>query len=291
MKKLLILLLAICFLAPAAIAKEKAVVQEYPIAIVVAIEFYSSGWAWRPDAIKDANQVAWILETSGFKVKRLYGTQADKKSIFDSLEWATREAGDKGQVLVYFSGHGMRIESDPEGAYVAPYGASPGVDADLIKVDELKKEVTDYVYPENTLFIIDTGSTYEQPDKQLGTIQELATTLKKGLSTGSADGNNNGRVEFNELANQIGPKVKEVKIHARPADEVYITEDEVVVITNKPRKKRRARKSAEPYRMDQFDQLLEKRMEEKIMKMDKIEQKMEEIDQLMSDPRRLPLPF
>ena len=263
----------------------------YSMAVIVAVEFYSSGWAWRPDAYKDANNIAWILSNHSFEVHRLYGSNATAKNILKALDKASEKAGDEGSVLVYFTGHGLHPESDPSGDYVVPYGARVGEDADLIKVSTLKNRVLDTIRPENALFIFDTGSTLDQPNQEFGTILELATSLKEALS-GHADKNNNGRVEFSELAKQIGPKVKDVKIHARPADEVFLSEDEVVVISTKiNKKKKRKKRERDRFRPDQFDRLLEMRMEEKMRKMDELDQKMQEMDKLMEDPmRRLPFP-
>ena len=116
------------------------------------------------------------------------------------------------------------------------------------------------------------------------------TVGKGGVLSVGATGD--GKVEFVELADHIGPKVKNVKIEARPAEEIYITEDMVTVISTKiPKKRRKAKRSREHFRPDQFDRLLEKRMEDKMRRLDDLQQKMEDVDKLMQDPmRRIPLP-
>ena len=259
------------------------------VAVIVAVEFYSAGWAWRPDAYKDANKVAWVLSNNGFEVLKLYGKSATEEKIKDGLAWATKKSGPEGHVLVYFSGHGVHPKSDPEGDYIVPYGAERDNDSQLMKIDTVRSEVLDYVKAENALFIFDTGSTLDQPNKNLGTIQELATVLKEGM-TGAADEDHDGKVEFSELAEHIGPKVQNVKIEARPEDEIYITEDMVTVISSKiPKKKRRNSDAREHQRIDQFDSAFEQKMEEMMRKVEEIDKKMQEMDRMMEN-RRLPLP-
>jgi caspase domain-containing protein len=299
MKFFLWLLAAALLLAPAAaIAQEpdastlmstSIVESGDKIAVVIAIEFYSTGWAWRPEAIKDANNVAWTLSTSGFDVNRVFGKQATKKGIVESIEDAAGKAGNEGSVLIYFSLHGIKSETDPDGKYMVPHGAIVGVDADLLKVEEIRQAAYEYVPQENVLLVVDTGSTYEAKDKEFGTIAEFATVLKQGLA-GAADKDNNGKVAFVELADHIGPKVKDVKIEARPAEEIMISEQEITVISTKlPKKKRRGKNKQIRMRADQFDQVLERKMEEQMRKIEELDQKMQEIEQIMN--KRGPMPF
>ena len=270
---------------------EKSTETGSSIAVLVAVEFYSSGWAWRPDAIKDTNKIAWILSNHGYEINRVFGQSATSKNIMEAVDKATSRIGEDGNIIFYFSGHGMNPESDPAGDYVVPYGARTGEDGDLISVETIRKEILDYIRTENALFIFDTGSTLGSPNQEFGTILELSTALKQALS-GKADRNNNGRVEFSELATHVGPKVKNVRIHARSADEIIINEEAITVISTKiPKKKRKRRRDRERFRPDQFDRLFEQRLEEKMQKLDNLDQKMEEIDQMMDDPsRRMPLP-
>lgn len=292
MKKIALILIALLLLTTAAYAQDNQEEETgLSVAVICAVEFYSNGWAWRPDAINDANKIAWILSNHDFKVIRLYGHSATEKGIFDALEKAESMAGQDGSVMFYFSGHGIHPKADPKGDYIVPYGAAAQGEVGLINIERIKSEVVDYVRAENSLFIFDTGSTLSQPNMQHGTILELATALKKGLS-GSADYNNNGRVEFYELAKSIGPKVKNVKIHARNADEIILSEDEVIVkSTRLPKKKRHRKTQRERMRNDQFDRLFEQRLEDKMRKIEEMDQKMQDIDNLMDDPSsRLPFP-
>jgi hypothetical protein len=291
-KKQILLLIVLILIAQTAFAQGGASgitveTSSQPQAIIIAIEFYSAGWAWRPDAIKDANKIAWVLTNHGFNVQRLYSSQATSKNILKAIDRATSLAGGDGQVLFYFTGHGLRPDTDPQNDYVVPYGANREMPEQFLAVSKIKGDVTDTIAAENALFIFDTGSTLTETNKDFGTIQELATALSEAL-TGSADTNNNGRVEFVELARQVEPKVKKVKIHARPVEEIFISETEVVVKSTKIRKKKRRKQEYDRFRPDPFDKMLEMRIDEKMLK---LEQKLEDIDQMMQDPgKRLPRP-
>jgi hypothetical protein len=160
----------------------------------------------------------------------------------------------------------------------------------FLAVSKIKGDVTDTIAAENALFIFDTGSTLTETNKDFGTIQELATALSEAL-TGSADTNNNGRVEFVELARQVEPKVKNVKIHARPVEEIFISETEVVVKSTKIPKRKRRKQEYDRFRPDPFDKRLDMRLDEKMRKLEQMDQKLEDIDQMMRDPgKRLPRP-
>lgn len=82
-----------------------------------------------PNTVTDAQGLAGILEDPERcayppeQVHLLTGAQATRPAVLTSLETLTQTTDDQSTVLVYFSGHGCRIDASDETAYyLLPYG-------------------------------------------------------------------------------------------------------------------------------------------------------------------------
>ncbi|MCX7939692.1 MAG: caspase family protein, partial [Thermoflexales bacterium] len=82
--------------------------------------------------LNDARDLAALLqrpERAGYKPKHvrvLLDAQATREGILDGLRWLARRAGAQDTAVVFFSGHGGRVDEGPQrGNYLLPFDTDP----------------------------------------------------------------------------------------------------------------------------------------------------------------------
>jgi hypothetical protein len=112
-------------------------------AVVVGINSYSDR-SRLSAPVNDAEKLAELLEECNYRVIKLTDETEDKPTKQNILEEALAEvkaAPDKGNVVVYFSGHG---EIGPDGRYyLIPRDADGGASSSYISEDELRQYIED----------------------------------------------------------------------------------------------------------------------------------------------------
>lgn len=77
-------------------------------ALIVGIDKYSGDWTPLKNAVNDAKKVEEVIK-SKYKFdhfKSLYNEQATRNNIITELEWLEKNALEKDNVFIYYSGHG-----------------------------------------------------------------------------------------------------------------------------------------------------------------------------------------
>ncbi len=82
--------------------------------------------------LNDARDLAALLqrpERAGYKPKNvrvLLDEQATREGILEGLRWLAKRAGEHDTAVVFFSGHGGRVEEGPQrGSYLLPFDTDP----------------------------------------------------------------------------------------------------------------------------------------------------------------------
>jgi hypothetical protein len=101
-------------------------------ALIVGIANYPKVRKLTQTVLNDARDVYSLLRSSthcGYietNVRLLLDDQATAKSIRDGLRWLAESSGPGDTALIFFSGHGGRVENGPDaGNYLIPYECDP----------------------------------------------------------------------------------------------------------------------------------------------------------------------
>lgn len=101
-------------------------------ALVVGISNYLHVSKLREAVLRDAQEIAKLLQSEDYcgyppdHVRLLVDSQATTEGIRKGLRQLAQTAGSDDTVVVFFSGHGGRVETGPDaGAYLIPYDCNP----------------------------------------------------------------------------------------------------------------------------------------------------------------------
>ncbi|MCP4693123.1 MAG: PEGA domain-containing protein, partial [Desulfobacterales bacterium] len=108
---------------------------------------------------RDAREIGLLLEERyGFEVERLVKPgNTTKTAIKDALDRMTDKVGEKDQVVVFFSGHGVPVEEGGQviGGFFIPVDGDKEKRSTMIPMDEITT-FSKYLKAKHALFIIDT---------------------------------------------------------------------------------------------------------------------------------------
>ncbi|MCL6512387.1 MAG: caspase family protein, partial [Anaerolineae bacterium] len=97
-------------------------------ALVIGVANYPNVRPLPESVLNDARAISAILQDphrAGYpksQVRLLLDREATRQGILNGLAWLANQAGKDATAVVYFSGHGGRIESGPQaGNYLIPY--------------------------------------------------------------------------------------------------------------------------------------------------------------------------
>lgn len=157
--------------------------------LIIGIANYPKVRKLPQTVLKDAQDVHSLLVSSthcGYlteNVRLLSDDQATANGIRDGLHWLGGSAGSGDTVLIFFSGHGGRVESGPQaGNYLIPYDCEP---ANLSETAISGEELTDLlrdIQAQRLLVLFD--SCYSGGTGETKGLSPEQTDFKSGLAEG-----------------------------------------------------------------------------------------------------------
>ncbi|MCL4506602.1 MAG: caspase family protein [Chloroflexi bacterium] len=160
-------------------------------ALVLGIANYTGVRPLPETVLKDARDVAALLQQpdrAGYPadhVKLILDRDATKQAILDGLAWLAGAAGGGATALVYYSGHGGRLESGPNaGNYLIPVDTRlDAIRETAIGSDELTAALR-AIHADRLVALLDachSGGAGDAKDIGAAPLDPNAPTLKGGL--------------------------------------------------------------------------------------------------------------
>jgi len=143
-------------------------------ALIMGIANYPKVRRLSETVLKDARDMDSLLRSSahcgylGTNVRLLLEDQATTSGIRDGLRWLADTAGPGDTALIFFSGHGGRVESGPQaGNYLIPYDCDPANLSGTAIAGEELTALLRHVQAQRLLILFDacySGGTGETKD-------------------------------------------------------------------------------------------------------------------------------
>lgn len=223
-----------CGMASAAPAESEAWEPARTWVVVAGVlEWQNPGFAPFSKANRKDQELYDTLLARGVPAKNatlLLDERATRSAILDAVRAAAKQVDEKGTLIFYYAGHGVRRD---DGYFLANYDAADDPQKTCVPVTELAKILKAEFRGRRVLFFADcchSGGLQEAAKvvaamkKQAGVLTSVAP---EGISTGNwtftetlldgfkgrytADRNADGRVTFQELADDVRDAMKHVE--------------------------------------------------------------------------------
>ncbi len=240
-------------------------------ALVVGIDKYQL-WPHLEYAVKDAREVAALLETKGFQTLVLTDENATRRNILRKLDTLEKSADVDSRVVIYFAGHGQTedLPGGGERGYIVP------VDADtynwqgtMLAMNRLNQRIRQikakhiflafdacysglgltrsikryrqqdsaYIHKmmqSRSIQILTAGSRSEQAIETEG--HGLFTQHLLSALSGTADINNDGYITATEIYATLRPRVTQQSYSRQTPQFGYIEGNGDIIFYNRPQK-------------------------------------------------------